>query len=150
MKLPENREEIAALIPHQGGMCLLERVLQCDAEGICCATRTHLAPDLPLRGDGRVAAVHLCEYGAQAAALHGALLAAQTGERAARGLLVALRDVDLRVEFLDAVPDLEELKVCAMRRHAGAAGCVYVFEVSAATRLLARGQITVAYPSETV
>lgn len=145
MKLPRDRAAIAALIPHQGGMCLLERVIFCDIEHICCATRTHRLADLPLRRDGRLAAVHLCEYGAQAAALHGALCAAQSDARPSHGLLVALRNVDLAEEFLDTASSPEELTVNATCRHVGAAGCMYGFEVLDGEHLLARGQATVAY-----
>ena len=43
------REAIAALIPHQGAMCLLERVIEWDKDRIVLATSTHRAPDNPLR-----------------------------------------------------------------------------------------------------
>jgi len=50
------REDIAALIPHRGAMCLLERVLEWDARHIVLATRTHAAPDNPLKLGGRLRA----------------------------------------------------------------------------------------------
>ena len=36
--LPASREAIARLVPHQGAMCLLDRVESCGAEGIANVT----------------------------------------------------------------------------------------------------------------
>lgn len=68
------REQILGLIPHQGTMCLLDRVLAWSAGEITCAASSHLAADNPLRRDGRLGAICGIEYGLQAAALHGALV----------------------------------------------------------------------------
>jgi len=88
-----DRALIAQLIPHQGAMSLLDRVASWDGSNIVAMSATHRAPDHPLRGHGGLRAVHLCEYGAQAAALHGGLVARAAGTSAAPGYLVALRDV---------------------------------------------------------
>ncbi|HUN39907.1 MAG TPA: hypothetical protein VMU81_06430 [Acetobacteraceae bacterium] len=68
------REQILGLIPHQGTMCLLDRVLGWSAAEISCIAISHLAPDNPLRRDGQLGAICGIEYGLQAAALHGALV----------------------------------------------------------------------------
>jgi predicted hotdog family 3-hydroxylacyl-ACP dehydratase len=88
-----DRRLIAQLIPHQGAMSLLDRVASWDASSIVALAATHRATDHPLRSNGRLRAVHLCEYGAQAAALHGGLVAHAAGGIAPPGYLVALRDV---------------------------------------------------------
>ena len=72
------RQQILALIPHQGMMCLLDRVAAWSAADITCGASSHLSPDNPLRRDGRLGAICGIEYGLQAAALHGASCA---GER---------------------------------------------------------------------
>ena len=69
------RSGIAALIPQQGAMCLLDGVLSWDAAGIACRAVSHLDPANPLRQHGRLGAICGIEYGLQAAALHGALSA---------------------------------------------------------------------------
>jgi len=147
--LPRGRDAIAALIPHQGAMCLLERVEYCDGERIVCSTRSHAAPDNPLRGfgpslgsaaGGRLAAVHLCEYGAQAMAVHGGLLAKQAGAQADPGLLVSLREVKFAVSHVDEPGALE---VHARRLHDSEAGWQYEFEVRATPRVLASGRAMV-------
>lgn len=139
-RLPATRAAIAALIPHQGNMCLLEAVADCSATRIVCTTASHRAPDNPLRRDGRLAAVHLCEYGAQAMALHGALISQANPNRP--GWLVALREVELEV----AVVDCETaLTVSAQCIQAGAAGLQYGFAVHSGTRRLATGRATVSF-----
>jgi predicted hotdog family 3-hydroxylacyl-ACP dehydratase len=80
--------ELRELVPHQGTMCLNERVMAWDEERVVLATATHRSPLNPLRRRGRLRAVHLCEYGAQAMAVHGGLCAQAAGARAAPGLLV--------------------------------------------------------------
>lgn len=102
------REDILSMIPHQGGMCLWDRVLQWDEAGVQLQAGNHRDPDHPLRHDGQLGAIHLCEYGAQAMAVHGGLRARDHGGRAAPGVLVALRDVQLHVARLDDLPGMIE------------------------------------------
>ena len=45
---------IAAHIPHQGSMCLLDEVLSWDLQRISCRSISHRAPDNPLRAHGRL------------------------------------------------------------------------------------------------
>lgn len=100
-----DRDGILALIPHQHGMCLWDEVLDWDRQRIRLRSHSHRDPTNPLRSDGQLRAVHLCEYGAQAMAVHGGLLAAETGGRAAAGMLVALRSVELHLARIDELAD---------------------------------------------
>ncbi|MEE7548452.1 phosphotransferase, partial [Xanthomonas sp. Kuri4-1] len=59
-------DAIAALVPHQGTMCLWEEVVDWDAQRIVLRSASHRDPAHPLRAGGRLRALHLCEYGAQA------------------------------------------------------------------------------------
>ncbi len=95
------RELISRLIPHQGSMSLLDRVTRWDATSIDALASSHRSAGNPLRANGRLRAVHLCEYGAQAAALHGGLVARAAGGTAAPGYLVSLRDVVLACHRID-------------------------------------------------
>jgi predicted hotdog family 3-hydroxylacyl-ACP dehydratase len=97
------KEELCNLIPHAGNMCLLEGVLEWSAGEIRCSALSHTNPDNPLRRNARLASVHLLEYGAQAMAVHGGLLARKSGTRVLPGYLAALRDVVLQQEFIDHI-----------------------------------------------
>ncbi|MDD3577131.1 MAG: 3-hydroxylacyl-ACP dehydratase, partial [Halothiobacillus sp.] len=72
-----DHQEIAARIPHQGSMCLLDRVIDWDEQKIECSAISHQAMDNPLRRNNRLGAAIGIEYAAQAMAVHGALLAAR-------------------------------------------------------------------------
>lgn len=120
--------DIASLIPHQGGMCLLERVVAFDGASVRCATTTHRSATNPLRRDGRLSSVHLCEYGAQAMAVHGGLLARRAGSAAKPGLLVSLRAVSFAVPHVDDLAG--ELVVEAERLVESDASWQYAFRVS--------------------
>ena len=74
-----SRDEIAALIPHQGAMCLLSAVERYDERTIVCRATSHASESNPLRLGGRLPALAGIEYGAQALALHCALLNGDAG-----------------------------------------------------------------------
>ncbi len=96
-----NREEICALMPHAGKMCLIEKLLEWDDDRLVCSTESHMRSDNPLRSKQRLNAIHAAEYGAQAMALHGGLLAKQSGASPMAGFLVSLRGVKLHRQRLD-------------------------------------------------
>jgi predicted hotdog family 3-hydroxylacyl-ACP dehydratase len=136
--------DIASLIPHAGRMCLLESVLDWDDAHIRLATSTHRAIENPLRNAGRLRAVHLCEYGAQAMAVHGGLTARESGRPARGGLLVSLRAVRLNCGFVEQLPG--ELIVTADRLHDGGSSWQYRFAVTHEGTLLADGRAAVMVP----
>ena len=81
-------------------MCLLDGVLQWDESRIRCVSRSHQAPDNPMRDGGRLAAVCGVEYAAQAMAAHGGLTG-KTATRPRAGYLASLRDVVCHRDRLD-------------------------------------------------
>ena len=129
------------LIPHRGAMSLLDTVVAWDDESIHLATQSHSSPDNPLRSDGILRAVHLCEYGAQAMAVHGGLLAQRAGSVAAPGLLVSLRAVQLLVERIDDLPSV--LDVYAQKLLASETSWQYQFRIENHGRVLAQGRAAV-------
>jgi predicted hotdog family 3-hydroxylacyl-ACP dehydratase len=131
----------SALIPHQGTMCVLDTVVQWDDATIHARTASHARADNPLRRDGRLHALHLCEYGAQAMAVHGGLLAAAAGGRAAPGLLVSLRDVQLAREYVEELPS--ELDVFGERLLATQQSWQYAFRIEHDGVLIASGRAAV-------
>jgi predicted hotdog family 3-hydroxylacyl-ACP dehydratase len=140
--LMHDRAWITAHIPHQGSMCLLDRVLSWDEQQVICTTGTHRADDNPLRAHGRLGAACAIEYAAQAIAIHGALLGTQSGvEDSAVGLLASARQVELRVVRLDDLT--ADLRVSAQRLHSTSRGALYSFVLHADTVLLASGRASI-------
>lgn len=136
-----SRHEILALIPHAGAMSLNDAVETWSETEVHCATERHRDPLNPLRRDGQLSALHLAEYGAQAMAIHGGLLARARGERAAPGFLASVRDLRLNVQRLD---DLDApLQTRARVLLAGAGGWTYQFQAFAADRELGSGRVMV-------
>jgi len=129
------------LIPHEAAMCLLDAVVAWDATCIHATAVSHRDPANPLRSDDILRAVNLCEYGAQAMAIHGGLLAQRDSRAAAPGLLVSLRVVKL---YAARVDDLSgELDVHAEKLLDGGASWQYAFRVEHNARLLAQGRAAV-------
>lgn len=142
-----DKTDWAHLIPHQGSMCLLDAVLDWDDANVHAISESHARADQPLRGVDGLHAVHLAEYGAQAMAVHGALLARRRGVEAARpGRLVSLRDLVLAVEYVDAQGG--RLDVHAQALYADDAGAQYAFRIEQGGRLLASGRAAVIHPSD--
>ena len=135
------KEQIRALIPHSGAMCLLDGVLGWDDETIECISETHRDPTNPLRRDGRLSAVHALEYGAQAAAIHGGLRAQAAGGAAPPGYLAALRDAEFKIDRLDQLASA--LHVRARRLFGETVNTVYECEVSADGRVVVSGRVTI-------
>jgi predicted hotdog family 3-hydroxylacyl-ACP dehydratase len=136
-----DRTHIAALIPHAGRMCLLDHIIEWDDTHIVCATATHCDPHNPLRHGDRLAAVHLAEYGAQAMAVHGGLLAEREGRHALPGMLVSIRDLQLAIDRLDTSPTL--LTISATKLVADANGWMYSFIATIADRPIGSGRVAV-------
>jgi predicted hotdog family 3-hydroxylacyl-ACP dehydratase len=135
----------APLIPHAGSMCLLDAVLAWDEQTIHAISAGHTRADNPLRGPQGLHAMHLAEYGAQAMAVHGGLLARAKGAQAARpGRLVSLRDVNLFEEYVDRLDG--QLDVHAECLYADDGGAQYAFRVEHHGRLLASGRAAVIHP----
>lgn len=139
-------EHIAALIPHRGTMCLLERVLEWDAERVLLSTTTHRSLDNPLRRANRLRALHLCEYGAQAAAVHGGLCAQRAGAQARPGLLVSLRNVELDRDYIENLAG--DLLVEAERLMQSESSWQYAFRVRHLSKEIARGRVAVMARSQ--
>jgi predicted hotdog family 3-hydroxylacyl-ACP dehydratase len=135
-----DRAWIAERIPHSGTMCLLNGVETWSDEAIRCVATSHLDPGNPLRSNGRLAAVCGVEYAAQAMAVHGAVLAAQT-QRPRAGFLASLRNVEMRVERLDTLDG--PLIVEAERVSGDANNVLYSYALRCGDRLVMTGRAAV-------
>lgn len=134
-----DREQILRRVPHQGAMCLWDEVVAWTPQDIHLRAFNHRDPAHPLRSAGRLRALHLCEYGAQAMAVHGGLRAAAGA--VTPGVLVALRDVQLQVARIDDLPGALEAVTQVLAESPGSQQ--YAFRISHAGVLLAEGRAAV-------
>jgi predicted hotdog family 3-hydroxylacyl-ACP dehydratase len=135
------RDAIEAMIPHQGAMCLWDVVVDWDDSHIRLRSDGHRDPAHPLRSDDRLRAVHLCEYGAQAMAVHGGLRGAAAGGAPKVGFLVALRDVTLHVARIDDLPGALDCEAELLAE--SPATQQYAFRIVHGDALLAEGRAAV-------
>ncbi|MEJ6022749.1 hydroxymyristoyl-ACP dehydratase [Ramlibacter sp. PS4R-6] len=137
MKL--DRATIERLVPQTGTMCLLDAVSQWNAGSIVC-TADAPGSDHPLARDEHVPAIASCEYAAQAAAIHGALIEHALAPRA--GMLAKLMDIELHAP---GFPAGEPVRVRAEMLSRVAAGCLYSFQVSAGESPVCDGRLMVVF-----
>lgn len=140
MNLVRDRAWIEAHLPHKGGMNLLDTIASWDATSIRAIARSHREASHPLRRGGELPIVCGIEYGAQAAAAHGALSSAHASPV---GFLASVRGVRFHADRLDDVRG--DLEIHATQQGAGAGGVVYAFTVSSDGRLLVEGRVAVAF-----
>ncbi|MHB1074944.1 3-hydroxylacyl-ACP dehydratase [Thiobacillus sp.] len=135
-----DRRWIAAHIPHQGAMCLLDAVPEWSDTLIVCRAVSHTSPTNPLRAEGRLGAAAGIEYAAQAMAVHGALIA---GDEAPprQGYLTSVRSVSLHAARLDDLPGA--LAVRAERLSGDGNHILYQFSLAHAGRRLLEGRAAV-------
>jgi predicted exporter/predicted hotdog family 3-hydroxylacyl-ACP dehydratase len=136
----------SSLMPHQGSMCLLERVIDWDEDGIRLTTATHRSTENPLRSEGRLRSIHLCEYGAQAMAVHGALRSQAQNKKPAPGMLVSLRSVTFSRDYIEDLGG--ELIVDAQCLQASEMSLQYNFRVTHEQVVLAEGRAAVVLQAE--
>jgi predicted hotdog family 3-hydroxylacyl-ACP dehydratase len=136
-----DRAVIESLVPHGGAMCLWDEVIAWDPQRITLRSNGHRDPAHPLRSHDRLRAIHLCEYGAQAMAVHGGLIAREAGASAPPGMLVALRGVDLQCTRIDDLPGPLECEAEVLV--AGEGAQQYRFTLRHDGTLLAEGRAAV-------
>ncbi|HOL64170.1 MAG TPA: 3-hydroxylacyl-ACP dehydratase [Accumulibacter sp.] len=139
-----DRDWIAAHIPHQGSMCLLDAVLDWSPTRIRCRARQPGAADHPLRLASRLGAACGIEYAAQAMAVHGALLAGND-DPPRQGYLTSVRAVTLHVDRLDDLPgDLTISADCL----GGESNVLYRFAVHHGADCLLEGRAAVVLDAQ--
>lgn len=135
-----DRTWIAAHVPQQGSMCLLDAVVDWSESAIFCRATSHTDPANPLRAGDRLGAASGIEYAAQAMAIHGALLAGRAGQPR-QGYLASVRSVTLHVLRLDDLAG--EIDVRAERLSGDGNHILYQFSLSHAGGCLLEGRAAV-------
>lgn len=132
---------IANHIPHQGDMCLLDKVEAWDEANISCVASSHRNTDNPLRSHHQLGIACGIEYAAQAMAVHGALSVAANNPCPKVGYLVSVRGVNMYVARLDDITaDLLVKATCIM---ANDSNMLYEFRVYADHQVLLEGRAAV-------
>ena len=140
-----NHDWIASHIPHQGSMCLLHAVLEWNEQRIVCEATGHVAPEHPLRAQGRLGAAVGVEYAAQAMAVHGALLVSEATP-VKQGYLTSVRGLRLYVDRLDDLPG--PIRVSAERLSGDARLVLYQFELEHRGVCLLAGRASVVLDAQ--
>lgn len=140
-----SKQDFHHLIPHSGSMSLIDRVLEWDETMIRCSASGHRSVDHPLAEDGCLHAVCGAEYAAQAAAVHGGLLARRAGKPAVPGLLAGIRRLRMSVQRLDDLED--DLLIAAHCRWADAGGLLYDFTIEAGGLQVLEGRLAIVLNS---
>ena len=130
--LPLPRSWIEEHLPHRGGMCLLDSVVEFDDDHAVCTSPAHRASDNPLRAHDALAAICAVEFAAQATAVHAELRTREPvpGHEPRRGMITSVRAIECRVERLDQLSDPLWIRVHCLQGDGRTA--LYRFEVGTA------------------
>ena len=142
-----DKAAIAKVIPHAGSMCLLDGVLEYDAQRIRCISSTHRDADNPMRSGSELSALCGIEYAAQAMAVHG-VLCGQIGKKPRSGYLVSLRDVTCNTMRLDTL--LDDLIIDAEKLMGDEARVIYQFTLHAGQSEIMSGRAAVVLDADKV
>jgi predicted hotdog family 3-hydroxylacyl-ACP dehydratase len=126
-------------------MCLLDGVLECDAQRIRCVSATHRDAANPMRSGDILPALCGIEYAAQAMAVHGAWDAKYDSKPRA-GYLAALRDVTCHTMRLDDLKD--DLIIEAEKMMGDDARVIYAFSIQAGQSKILSGRATVVLDAD--
>ena len=139
---------IAAHIPHQGSMCLLDHVTSWDNENITCLATSHHETTNPLRLHDQLNTACGIEYAAQAMAVHGALLAPADQEKPRAGFLVSIRGATVYQARLDTVKQALTIKASLINRSIN--NIIYAFSLHADNDVLLEGRAAVMLNTESL
>jgi predicted hotdog family 3-hydroxylacyl-ACP dehydratase len=136
-----DHDEICKLIPHDGKMCLLDKEKSWNKKNIVCTSNTHRSKSNPLRSNKGLPMISLLEYGAQAMAVHGYLLADMDGYIMKDGYLASLRDIYLADGMLSEVD--AELVINMEKIFAESGNMIYTMSISSNQTILSSGRVSV-------
>jgi predicted hotdog family 3-hydroxylacyl-ACP dehydratase len=134
-----DRDFIERVVPQSGDMCLLDCVEAWDGSSILCSAAAPHSGH-PLMRNGSLSGMAGCEFAAQAAAVHGALLDDAKAPR--QGMLAKLMDVRFELPQF-ALATAVHARAEALGRTA--AGCLYAFDVGQDGLCVVRGRLMVAF-----
>jgi predicted hotdog family 3-hydroxylacyl-ACP dehydratase len=135
-------EKLAALLPHQGAMCLLDKVVSWDATTLTALATSHQSTTNPLNQGNHLLAHCGVEYAAQAAAVHLAVKALQQSLTVPqKGYLAAVNQLQWQSPYLEY---LGPLTIQVEQLVAQTRGCIYYFNISADNQSQVSGRFSLA------
>jgi predicted hotdog family 3-hydroxylacyl-ACP dehydratase len=139
----KNHHKLCELIPHERAMCLLDSVTDWDDEHIECSSSSHLGQDNPLLDEHhRLNCVNAIEYGAQAAAIHGILVARKSGSQPpTSGVLVQVKN--MHIKDCDLTQLSSDMDIHARRIYSDSTSMVYTITINCQSELLLDGRIMI-------
>jgi len=140
-----DKAAISRVIPHAGSMCLLDGVLECDAQRIRCISSSHRNADNPMRSVNELSTLCAIEYAAQAMAVHG-VMGGQIDKKPRAGFLASLRDVSCNSMRMDTLQD--DLIIDAEKLMGDEARVIYQFSVKAGQNEIISGRATVVLDAD--
>jgi len=137
-----NYAEIAALLPHGRGMCMISEVIAWSENSIHCVSERLADQTNPLCNQGSLNTVLLIEYAAQAAGVHAALLNSGT-DNPRPAYIGAVNNMELLQPLVDNYLPLSIKAECLMNNGAGA---IYDIVVQQQEQPLLRGRFILSQP----
>lgn len=138
------RSQIYDLLPHSGGMFLIDEVHRYDGDEIECLTLSHRSLDNPLR-HADCLPIHVgIEYAAQASGVHGGLLNRDRDPSATAqmGYLAVLSQVEWQADRLDDLPG--PLRIHSRRVALTPGGRLYRFRIEHNDAPIMQGELIIA------
>lgn len=136
-------QDIPALLPHKGGMVLIDTIKSWSDEQIVCTAKSHKNPDNPLRSLDRLSSMAGIEYAAQAMAAHARLRISEQGQKGEpqRGFVAVASKVNCFVPRMDNLIDDLTIKVDLLDSTGD--GSLYFFAIHSRELEVIEGQLLV-------
>jgi predicted hotdog family 3-hydroxylacyl-ACP dehydratase len=123
-------------------MCLLDGVESWDDKQIVCTSTTHQNQDNPLAENNRLACINAVEYGAQAVAIHGNLIAKNLNMPLPEsGFLVQIKALEFDDCNLSSLP--EALIISAQQIYIDPGSLLYSITIQHGQDQLMQGRIMI-------
>ena len=121
-------------------MSMLDSVIDWSDNSITCVTSTHRHASNPLMVGANLPSLCLIEYGAQAAAVHAALVANRVDGQGKPAYIGNLKNIEWKEALVDSA--LPTLTITANLVASSASGAIYDIEASAEQETLLTASMT--------
>ncbi len=140
--MPLTSADLVKMIPHGASMCMIDEVLTWDGQMIHCRSRAPAGRHNPLVENQQLHSLLLIEYGAQAAAIHAALLSSGLG-KCRPAYIGAVRSVEFMTDYLTGDDEILIEASCQLSSNEGA---IYDIEARQADHIVLRSRLILNQP----